>query len=420
MANAFLLSHGTRVGDWPETFVPEGKTISFYAQFDENVLRSIGLAALNAGDIEPTQTVEGGKPVPNYYHSRFADNEMAEHLTSVSSATGGAVYFVGGELPDPSYLCTTPDKCATTYPRHHDDCQGVFKLIAEDDIKSVACRGLHGDPNSKATYAMEGSTEFMTELGEETLRILEWAKTDPDAAMQYYQSLSEATRVQLNGANTNLAKWAEQYFKAGGSDTPAAVVEARNFVESHGDIAFHDYAEQMDPVQQNVVFSEQDLLDAFWLGYARKLVRNQQSPEMAQWFATLDAARQEQLSSDREIADALAIGLQGGNVAQTTEWRATDEDFDEATGFNESFAKDLDEGVDAVWEVGGFLVLLGEPSGDLASRVRQAHDYAAGTFRVKRRTFGAGSFEFSGVAPAHQETIKWAVGQFSKKDVEFD
>jgi hypothetical protein len=419
VATAFLLSHGARVENVDDTFVPQGRSISFYSEFDENTLRTIGLAAVNAGDIIPTETFQGGETVSNYVLLRFDDGEMAEHLAAESSQTGGKLYFTGAELPEQAWLCTTPDECAATYPQHADTCQGVFKLISEQDILSVSCRGKLGGPG-KSTFEMEGSTEFMEDLQAETLRILQWAQTDPDAAMEYYQSLSEATRVMLNGANTNLSAWAKAYYDGGGTDTPAAVIEARNFVESHGDIAFVDYAEQFDVQQRSIVLAEDDLLEAYWLGYGRRLLRKDGAPAFWDFYRTLDQPWLDAMAQDPELFDAIASGSQGADVAETSSWVPTQDDFAEATSHNEPFVKNLDEEVDAVWEVGGAVVLLGQPSSELASRVRQQPDYATGSFQVERARFGAGSLRFSGVPPVLQDTVTWAVEQFSKKDVEFD
>lgn len=418
MARAFLLSHGTRVASVGDTFVPEGRSIAFYSEYDQNTLRSIGLAALSAGDVTPTETFTAGQTVANYGLPRFADNEMAEHLASVSSLTDGRLYFTGAELPDPSWLCTTPDLCQGTYPRHHAQCRGVFALVAEADILSVSCRGLQGAQN-QATFEMEGSTEFMDELGRETVRILTWAQTDPAAAMAYYQSLSEATRVQLNGANTNLKAWAESYFTGGGTDTPAAVVEALNYLESHGDVAFADYADQWDGTQRSVALADDRVLNGYWLGYGRRLLRTSGAPAFWEFFVTLDSHWQRLLSADDELATAIAAGSQGGGVAESGTWQPTEGDFATAASVNQPFVKGLDAGVDAVWEAATFVVLLGQPDIDLAHRLRQQPDYASGTFQVERAVFGAGKLVFSGVPPMHQGTVEAAVGRFSDKEVTF-
>ena len=86
---------------------------------------------------------------------------------------------------------------------------------------------------------------------------------------------------------------------------------------------------------------------------------------------------------------------------------------------NQPYVKDLDSDAEGTWEVGGFLVLLG-PNHGYTDWVRGQNDFASGTFRVKRKTFGAGSLVFSGVPPVHEGTITSAVGQFSDKDVEFE
>jgi hypothetical protein len=419
MARAFILSHGERVPGGGTTFVPEGRTISFYSDYDENTERAIGLAAISAGDIKPAETFEAGDELSNYRLDAFADDEMAEHLAAQSSATGGRLYFVGRDLPTPTRLCTTPDACERTKPHHSRSCRGALRAIAEDEILSVSCRGKAGD-DSPSTRTMEGSTDFMDELQTESDRILVWARTDPDAAMAYWQSLSEATKVMLTGADVELDDYVKKYFGDGGAESPAAVIEARNFLETHGDIALVDYVEQFDAKQRSMVLDEQDLLEAYWLGYGRRLLRNDGAPAFWDFYRTLDQDWMNLLAADAELFDALGAGSQGANVAETSDWAPTADDYDAATSINEPFVKDLDEEVDAVWEVGGSVVLLGEPSNELASRVRQQPDYTSGTFQVERARFGAGSLLFSGVPPVLQDTVTWAVGQFSKKDVKFE
>ena len=418
----YLLSHGARIGDRPNTFVPEGKTISFYSEFDQNTLRTIGLAALSAGDITPTDTFEAGDEVANYVLVQFEDSAMAEHLAAESSASGGTLYFTGAELPSPAWLCTTPDLCVK--PRHHATCQGVFSLISENEIYSVSCRGSAGGPGT-STFEMEGSNDFMAEMQTEARRILDWSKTNPDEAMEYYQSLSEATRAMLNGANTNLGKWAEDYYKGGGTDTPAAVVEARNYIESHGDVAFADFADQMEPQQRSTAFADDGVLNGYWLGYSRRLLHNEGAEAFFAFFITLEQGWQTLLSADEELMTAIALGSQAApgetpQVVESSEWQPTDADYQTAASTGQFFVKNLDEDIDATWEVGTFVVLLGDWSDELSAHVRQSHDYASGTFQVERATFGAGKLVFSGVPPVHQGTIESFIEGFSDKKVKFD
>ena len=123
MARAFILGHGASIPGREKTFVPAGKSISFYSEVNTNTLRANGLAALNAGGIPPVQTFKERSPVDNYELSAFEDEAIAQHLASESSLTGGKTYYIGLEtsfgttpLPSPLRLCTTPNACAGTKP----------------------------------------------------------------------------------------------------------------------------------------------------------------------------------------------------------------------------------------------------------------------------------------------------------------
>jgi hypothetical protein len=131
------------------------------------------------------------------------------------------------------------------------------------------------------------------------------------------------------------------------------------------------------------------------------------------WFDGLEQRDKEILLQDPGI---YAWDQGRGTI---TEWLPSDEDFQAVADVNQPYVKGLEKDDEATWEAGGFLVLLG-PDHGYTDWVRAQDDYASGTFRVKRATFGAGSLVFSGVPAVHQGTITSAVGQFSEKDVEFE
>jgi hypothetical protein len=290
MPRAYVLSHGARVGNYLETFVPAGKSISFYSEFDENTLRVNGLAAFNAGDISPTETLTGPCPVANYVHSTFEDDAIAQHIASESSASGGKPYYVGSDLPDGIVLCTTPKVCVTTYPQHADGCTGVFKRVTEDEIYSVACRGLSGAKN-QATREMDGSTDLLDDNQAEAKRILDWAQTDGDAAMAYWQSLTQATRVSLSSSYTPLQRYAEQYFQTGGEAIPEAVLEAQRYLEAYGEETFFDWVWTMDPAgRQRQLILHDDQLGAVFERQSRTRLGLPETP-LAGPDQFLDSAR---------------------------------------------------------------------------------------------------------------------------------
>jgi len=221
MARVWVLSHGARPGGLAETFVPTGKTVHYYAEFDENTLRITGLAALNAGDIKPTQSFGGGATISNYYLSAFEDSAIAEHLVSLSSRSGGELAILGGDLPAEMMLCTAPNQCTRTRPNHAWSCAGLFRRIQQDEIHLVACRGVlrvkDTDPKSNATVALgkdtsEALQEYYKQNEEFAAQLLEMARTDPQGAIAYFNSLGQTVQAQLRGTASGLqfVGWVEQ------------------------------------------------------------------------------------------------------------------------------------------------------------------------------------------------------------------
>lgn len=135
--------------------------------------------------------------------------------------------------------------------------------------------------------------------------------------------------------------------------------------------------------------------------------------DFERWFDALsDADRQ------KALLDPAIAAWNNGRTFATTDWAPSDADLKEVASVNQPYVKSLDDGAEGTWQVAGFLVLLGDGHA-YVDWARGQHDYASGTFTVKRATFGAGKLVFSGVPPMHQGTIESAVSQFSDKEIEF-
>lgn len=236
MAKVWILSHGARITTWPDTFVPADKTVHYYADYDQNTLRVNGLAALSAGDIQPTKSFAGGDPISDYFLSKFSDAELAQHFASESSRTGGPMLTIGGDLPDNLALCTNPNNCAA--PAH--SCDGLFGRVAEDEIHLVACRGAFdptlteeerkkqaesplgwklGDEAAHNAAPGEDTVQdsYARELNKHAKSLLEMAQTDPQGALATFRSYPQGTQAALIGAHGGITRWLEQAQKAPGA-----------------------------------------------------------------------------------------------------------------------------------------------------------------------------------------------------------
>ncbi len=272
MARAFILGHGIRVPGVEKTFVPAGRSISFYSNVDENTLRANGLAALNAGDIPPVETFAGESEVDNYGLSRFEDSAIAQHMASESSLTDGKSYFIGMDtLASPLFLCTNPKACARTKPRHSMFCKGLFALVPEEELLSVTCRGVQGQQNPGTARlgapqvddtGHDSSEDFTAERRAEAQRLLTLGRTDPAAAIKQIESLSEPTRQMLFSIQ-QLKDFVEDYYKKGGAATPEAVLEARRALEALGEASFADHVDKYDLKQKEMVLADPDLKAAY-------------------------------------------------------------------------------------------------------------------------------------------------------------
>jgi hypothetical protein len=336
MAKAFILGHGSRVPGASKTFVPEGRSLSFFSELDENTLRTVGLAALSAGDIKPTETFAAGAEVDNYYLSAFNDEEMAQHLASESSRTGGVLHFIGaGTLPDKLWLCTS-DKCKA--PKHSLFCKGIFKLVAEQELISVTCRGVWGQ-NSPSTEALgkdamhnAGAAEkedFVNETQAKGKELFDRSATEPEAVIQELESMTEATRQILYNDYTPLQRFAKAYYDQGGESTPAAILEARRTLEAVGEHGFVMVVEeQYDAKQKELVLTDPDLKDV----YKRLLPAVQRERLLGEQVARQRSILEEAETEGETLA---AIATQMGQTTATL--TGSDADSDQVAALTTAF-----------------------------------------------------------------------------------
>jgi len=183
----FIVGHGVIEASGPETLVPEGRTITFYTDVGLQFWQVYGMAALQMNDATSGfKTYQSGEKVPNYFMSKYSDNERTRFAT-VADEAANAIY-VGDGIPSNIRLCEATDDAMCGGGRHI--CGGVFGRI-DDDIIYLSCRSVEGvaDPGQD-TYGGTGQTTTLDHY---------------DAKAREYLALGEgagAALAQLEDART--------------------------------------------------------------------------------------------------------------------------------------------------------------------------------------------------------------------------
>jgi hypothetical protein len=410
-----VMAHGGRDPGKRELKVPAGMKIDFYADFDENMFFTNGLAVVTRGQLgPPNQSYAAGSPIPNYFYQALDSDQLGWYLQLDRS--GLPTWFVGNDLPDNTSLCTDHDNCdawgANDGSGYHS-CDGILGKAheaGETHVVVLACRGNMGRASNPATRDLvntDGTRDdsFEKELEGEVGRFLALTPTEQETTWAGWPENTKLTFMPF----PQMKAWADAY-------------GAKQLWRSEGPKAFAAYYEKLDPAAQDLINADAQAANGVFAGRALKYFDDDPAGFPA-WFDGLSADEKTDLLQDPGIY-AWHQGRGAGTAADTAADPSAPETpapwhLSAADEANETFVKNLDEDVDATWEVGGFLVQLGDghATDDL---VRAQPDYAYGTFQVRRATFGAGKLAFTGVAPAHQATITAAVGRFSDKKVVFE
>jgi hypothetical protein len=390
-------------------------TIDFYADFDENMFFTNGLAVVARGEVDsPNQQYKAGDPIPNYFYQALTSDQLGWYLQLDRS--GLTAWFVGNDLPDNTSLCTDHDNCdawgANDGSGYHS-CDGILGKAHEDGenrLVILACRGNMGRASNPATRDLANSDgtrddSFETDLEGEVGRFLALTPTEQETT---WVGWPENTKLSFMPF-PQMKAWADAH-------------GARELWRNEGPKAFARYYDKLAADAQQLVAADPDAAAGVFAGRALNYFDDDPAGFPA-WFDTLTADQQSQLLGDPGIyawhqgrgAGAAGDAAAAPGAPETpAPWHIS-----AADEFNETFVKQLDEDVDATWEVGGFVVQLGDGHATDAL-VRAQPDYSYGTFQVRRATFGAGKLVFTGVAPAHQATITAAAARFSDKKVSFE
>ncbi|MBA3489422.1 MAG: hypothetical protein H0T78_07735 [Longispora sp.] len=252
MSEVYVSGHGGYSKDAAWVRVPPGVTVVFYADMDAQAVAAVTRAVLNAGDITQRQEYHAGDLMPNYgITPPHKDIELAVELASVSSRFKDNVFWVGDKPPleglDQVWMCDGDILCREwrePEEGHAPECSGLFRLFPEaTSLHLLACRGEFGKA-SPATFEMDAydivdpesgtttrtslygasSRAYVLDLTAEVMRILQWAGTDPQAALEYVESLPQASLASLH-SEEKFTRWLEAMRHPLTSTSPQADID---------------------------------------------------------------------------------------------------------------------------------------------------------------------------------------------------
>ncbi|WP_328455178.1 putative adhesin [Amycolatopsis sp. NBC_00438] len=179
---AFVVGHGGHFGT--DTFVPVGRTVKFYAEFDTALLVTASLLGLASGGATARRTVahdprRGTDDIRNYVLTPHVDDTVAQHLAARPRTPDVVAFFVGtGESAEPGVrwlaptadglpLCTSPVDCRVAWPNHAAGCRGLFAAVPAEFpvIHLLCCRVDHLTSGTPLTVAVGHEPEVRSDRG---------------------------------------------------------------------------------------------------------------------------------------------------------------------------------------------------------------------------------------------------------------
>jgi Putative adhesin Stv domain len=307
MAIVFVGHGGRNPGD--NIDVPPGVTIKFFVDYDLNLDPSNVEAVLSRRDFgSPNQTYVRGtgttpNKVPNYELGPLSSDELQVDMSAARSLEG----VVWTE--DDTWLCADPATCGSAGPHTCSGLLGQAATAGDNEVIFLACRGVVGAGSPMSSRLGKPGTDdsVVPELDTWVSDFLARAALDPAAAAQEWDSLPQGTKATLMTYN-NIRAWSENR-EATDPSAPAAVLEAKNYLESHGALALADWVDTWDDTQRSVALADKDVRAGYQQGLRERDQQNRRelglTDERASGIAPEIVTAREQFASFAGAVDAL-------------------------------------------------------------------------------------------------------------------
>ena len=221
-----LYGHGEREGE-AKTFVPEGVTIKWYANVNEDLLTTNGFLAINSGNFDSPTEKQGpgaGKTVETFNLKVYPYLDNAGWVYLLNEKSNHVLKFVGVDVGEGN-LCNDLFGCKVNGVH---SCDGVFgkattEWKTDGDLILLVCRGLKGSPKTitqkLGSKDDEDQPAFKKQLGDFFDNLCVIASNNPGDAEEKYDCLDADWAIYSTGhkrIQTWLAiRWAADYGSKG-------------------------------------------------------------------------------------------------------------------------------------------------------------------------------------------------------------
>jgi hypothetical protein len=396
--------HGTRDRGEEKTFVPEGTTVKWYSDVDQNLFTRNGYIAASSGDFGSPNDEQGpgrGTEVEVINYGVSADREKWDFVAILNNNVHD-LYFVGGDVKE-GHLCNDVAGCQTAGTHQ---CDGVFGTVKPtSELVILVCRGIAGIQNPATAAFGSDAKDPLAEINKDTTafidRFIARVKADPAAAEQEFEGLSNPVKIIMTTSMSvpgwQAIRWAADAGNNG--DIPSLFTQLKD--------------------QLNNTWAEQFLTIPRYLDGLEAGAKS--NPEL--FFRTLAANPGSLTTKIGELAPIAAVKQeldQKRAAFENDTWSPDDAALAAVTKRNGDNVKATADGGSAPIIAGGVLALIGDghdPRVD--AYVRRQSDLEQGSITVtKGGAFSKGAITVKGIA-AKETLVKTLVEEISDKKLTF-
>jgi hypothetical protein len=396
--------HGIRDRGEEKTFVPDGTTVKWYSDLDQNLFTRNGFVAVSSGEFGSPNDQQGpgrGTEVEIYNYG-VAEDLVKRDYVAMLNRQGLPLMFIGSEIPE-GHLCNDLPGCRG---KGEHTCDGVLGKAKDTEVVILVCRGVAGMQGQSTLAYGSDVKDPLSSINEDTTgfinAFLNRVTADPASAEQEFDGLGDPVKIimrtDMRIPAWQAIRWAADAGRKG----------------SISDL-FTQLRENLNDQR-----AEQFLTIGY---YADGLAAGARS-DVDEFFRTMEKFPGT-LTTRIEAIPAIAALKQswekGRQAFADATWSPDDAALDRVSTKNGQNVKAAGDGDSLPIRVGGVLALIGSGHDPQSvNYVERQGDFEQGSLTVtKGGAFSKGGIEVKGLSPGKEGLVTAVVTNFSDKKVTF-